>query len=275
MDYYTILGVNKNADPDDIKKAYRRLAAQHHPDKGGDTAKFQEVQKAYETLSDPGKKQQYDNPNPFNGQQGPSGFHFNFGGGAPGGFNFHTQGFDMNDIFGQMFGQANPFQQRQQVFRTQISVTLEDAYNGGNQVLRLQTSAGNKVININIPKGIKTGDQVRYDNVLEAGQLIIEFSVQPHLRFDRKGNDLYCNQQISVLDLIAGNKFEFKTISGKTFEVEIKPKTQPYVQLKIAGQGMPIPNTDQYGDQIILIKPIIPDKIDLSITESILRSRNS
>lgn len=275
MDYYQTLGVDRNSSPDDIKKAYRKMAAQHHPDKGGDTAKFQEVQKAYETLSDPQKKQQYDNPNPFGGQQGPGGFHFNFGGGAPGGFHFHHQGFDINDLFGQMFGQQNPFQQRQQVFRTQMSVTLEESYNGGNQVLRIQTQAGSKVINIDIPKGIKDGDQFRYDGILDGSTLIVEFKVQPHLKFERKGNDLYCNQQISVLDLITGNKFQFRTISGKTFEVEVKPLTQPYIQLKIAGQGMPITGSDKYGDQIILIKPFIPDKIDPSITESILRVRNS
>ena len=274
MDYYQTLGVGRDANPDDIKKAYRKMAAQHHPDKGGDTAKFQEVQKAYETLSDPQKKQQYDNPHGHHG--GPGGFHFNFGGGQPGGFHFHTHGFDINDLFGQMFGQQNPFQQRQQqVFRTQVHITLEDAYNGSSQVLRLQTPVGNKVINIDIPKGINNNDQIRYDNVIDGASLIVEFIVQPHLKYERKGNDLYCNQPISVLDLIAGNKFEFKTISGKTFEVDIKPKTQAYIQLKIAGQGMPIKGTDRYGDQIILIKPYIPDNIDPSITESILRSRNS
>jgi len=273
MDYYTLLGIAKNASQDEIKKAYRKMAALHHPDRGGDTAKFQEMQKAYETLSDPQKKQQYDNPNPFGGQPGAGGFNF---GGAPGGFHFHHQGFDINDIFGQMFGQQNPFQQKQpQVFRTQISIPLDESYTGGKQVLKVQTQGGSKIINIDIPKGVKEGDQFRYDNMLDGATLIVEFKLQPHLRFERKGNDLYSNHQISVLDLIAGNKFEFRTISGKIFEVDVKPNTQPYIQLKIAGQGMPILGTDKYGDQIILIKPVIPDKIDQSITESILRSRNS
>ena len=273
MDYYKTLGVERNSTPDEIKKAYRKLASQYHPDKGGDTAKFQEIQKAYETLSDPQKKQQYDNPNPFNGH-GQQGFHFNFNGAGPAGFGFHSQGFDINDLFGQMFGQQNPFANRQQIFRTQMGVTLEDAYKGSNQVLKLQTQMGPKIINVDIPKGVKDGDQFRYDNIIDNATLIIEFKIQPHLRFERRDNDLYCNQQISVLDLIVGNKFEFKTISGKTFEVEVKPLTQPYMQLKIPGQGMPIQNTNQYGDQIILIKPIIPDMIDPSIIQSILRSRN-
>lgn len=276
MDYYTTLGVGKNASPDEIKKAYRKMAAQHHPDKGGDTAKFQEIQKAYETLSDPQKKQQYDNPNPFgpNGPGGmPGGFHFNFGGGGPGGFGFHAQGFDINDLFGQMFGQQNPFQQRQQIFKTQISITLEEAYSGTSQVLKLQTPQGNKVVNIDIPKGIQNGQQLRFDNLIEGGQLIIEFRIAQHLRFERRQDDLYVNHQISVLDLIAGNKFDFKTISGKVLEVEVKPNTQPFMQLKIPGEGMPIMNSDRYGDQYILIKPYIPDNIDKSIIDSILKSR--
>ena len=271
MEYYNTLGVDKNASQDDIKKAYRRLAAQHHPDRGGNTATFQKIQEAYDTLSDPAKRKQYDNPNPFQNGQGPQGFGFQ---GFPGGFHFHTEGFDINDIFNQMFRGQSPFGNRQQVYRTQMQITLEDAFNGLSQILKIQTNAGVKVINVDIPKGINNGDQLRYDNVIEGGVLIIEFAIQPHLRFDRKGNDLYSNHQISVLDLIAGNKFNFITISGKSFEVEIKPKTQPYAQLKIPNQGMPIANTSNYGDQIILIKPFIPDNIDNTITESILRARS-
>jgi DnaJ-class molecular chaperone len=77
-----------------------------------------------------------------------------------------------------------------------------------------------------------------------------------------------------VLDLIVGTKIEFVSISGKTFEVIVPPNTQPFMQLKIAGQGMPIPNTDQYGDQILLLKPFIPDKIDNRIIDSISMYRN-
>jgi len=92
MDHYATLGVAKNATQDDIKKAYRRMAAIHHPDKGGDTAEFQKIQSAYETLSDTEKKQQYDNPNPYGGMPG------GFPGGFPGGgFQFHTNGFNINE----------------------------------------------------------------------------------------------------------------------------------------------------------------------------------
>jgi DnaJ-class molecular chaperone len=262
MDHYATLGVSKNATPDEIKKAYRKLASQHHPDKGGDKAKFQDIQEAYSILSDTDKKAQYDNPQPQ---------------GFPGGFNFHTQGFDLNDIFGQMFqGQHNgPRGPRKQIYRTRVDITLQDAYQGTNKLLELSTMAGKKIIDIKVPKGVNQGDQMRFDNVMDNGMLIVEFNITHDLRFDRKGNDLYCNHSISVLDLIAGSEFHFKTISGKELIVTIKPKTQPYQNIRISGQGMPVVNTQSYGDQYILLKPFIPDTIDNTIIDSILRSRTN
>lgn len=261
MDHYAVLGVPKTATPDEIKKAYRKLASQHHPDKGGDTAKFQQLQEAYAVLSDPEKKAQYDNPQPQ---------------GFPGGFQWNVHGMDMNDIFSQMFGdfQRGPKNAGRQIFRTQVNVSLSDAFNGSNQILQVQTQQGQKVIDIKIPQGINQGDQMRYDNVIPHGTLIVVFNILPDLKFERRGNDLYANQTISVLDLIAGWNFEFRTISGKLVDVKIPPKTQPYMQMKLTGYGMPIINTSAYGDQYILLKPFVPDKISQEIIDSILRNRN-
>jgi DnaJ-class molecular chaperone len=264
MDHYSTLGVDKNATPDDIKKSYRKLASKHHPDKGGDTATFQKIQTAYDTLIDTNKRQQYDNPMP----QG-----FSQQGGMPPGF---------ENIFGQMFGGGNPFdpfsQQRRQpqpqVFRTTVNITLEQAYYGGEQVLKLQTPTKVHAVEIQIPKGIQNGNQMRIDNVLDGSGLVVEFRVEPHLKFDRQGNDLICPRSISVLDLIIGTSFEFVTMSGKTLEVTVKPKTQPYMQLKLTGQGMPIINSNSYGDQILLLKPFIPDTIDEKIVDIILQTKN-
>ena len=269
MDHYATLGVTKTATPEEIKKAYRKLASQHHPDKGGDTAMFQKIEEAYRILSDTEKRQQYDNPAPsFNG--------FNFGG--HGGPNMFTGDVNPEDIFAHIFGQraGNPFAQRsqRQVFRTQMVVSLNDAYLGTSQILKVQAPTGQKVINIDVPKGIQSGSQFKYDNVLDNATLLVEFHIQPHLKFERKGDDLYCNQKVSVLDLIVGTTVNFVTISGKEFEVKIPPKTQPFMQLKINGQGMPIPGTPLFGDQILLLKPFIPDIIDDEITQSILRSKS-
>jgi len=258
-DHYQTLGVSKTATPDEIKKAYRKLASQHHPDKGGDKAKFQDIQAAYDTLSSPDKRQQYDNP-------APQGFHQQ--GGVPPGF---------EHIFSQMFGGGNPFdpfnqrrqQPQQQVFRTTINISLEQAYHGGEQVLKLQTPTNVHAVTIQVPKGIQNGNQMRIDKVMDGASLIVDFRVEPHLKYDRQGNDLICNHSISVFDLIVGTSFEFTTLSGKTLEVTVKPKTQPFMQLKLANQGMPIHNTIMFGDQIILLKPFIPDIIDEEVINSI------
>jgi len=263
MDHYVTLGVNKNATPDDIKKAYRKLASKHHPDKGGDTATFQQIEEAYRILSDPQQRQQYDNPMPQNFGQ-----NFNFNGGPD-----IFQDF-MSQMFKQQHQQHQHRQRQKPVFRTTVTVTLEQSYKGEEQVIRLQTPTLTHAANIQTPKGIHNGDQVKFDNIIQEASLIVEFKIIPHLKYDRNGNDLLSNHPISILDLITGTSFEFTTLSGKTFEVTVKPKTQPFIQLKITGQGMPIHGTNQFGDQIILLKPYIPDIIDESIINSILQSKN-
>lgn len=260
MDHYAVLGVAKNATSDEIKKAYRKLASQHHPDKGGDTNKFQEIQIAYDTLSDPQKRAQYDSPQPQ--MQG-----------FPGGFHWNVNGVDLNDVFNHMFNSPMHGQQRKPVFRTRVDVTLYEAYHGTNKVLELATQHGKKVIDIKLPKGVNSHDQMKYNNVIDNGILVVEFNVLPDLKFDRKGNDLYCNQSISVLDLIVGTTLTFTAFSGKELHVFIKPKTQPFAQVKIAGYGMPISNSNGYGDQYLLLKPFIPDNIDDDIVNSILRTK--
>lgn len=260
MDYYNTLGVPRDADQDTIKKAYRKLAMQHHPDRGGDPNEFQKINEAYETLSDPDKKLRYDNPSAH-----PQGF--------PGGFSFNAQGFDLDSIFGQIFGHQAQRRARQ-VFRTTVTVSLADSYTGTDHVLQLALPTGVKVINIMVPKGVETGHQIRYEDVIENASLVIEFHVLKDLRFDRKGPDLYANYPISVLDLIVGTKVPFQNISGKMIEVTIPAKTQPSQQIRLPGMGMPIGNTGHYGDQILLLKPFIPDNVNDDIVESIKRNQS-
>lgn len=257
MDYYNTLGVPRTASPEEIKKAYRKLAMEHHPDKGGDVAKFQEITTAYETLSDTDKRFQYDNPHAH-----------------PADFGINVNGFDLNDLFGHIFGQrAN--RQTRQVFRTTVTVSLTDSYNGADHVLQLGLPTGVKVINVVVPKGVESGQQIRYEDVIENASLIIEFHVLKDLRFDRRGPDLIANYPISVLDLIVGTKVPFQNISGKMIEVTIPPKTQPSQQIRLPGMGMPVGNTGHYGDQILLLKPFIPDNVSNDIVESIKRNQSN
>jgi DnaJ-class molecular chaperone len=259
MDHYNTLGVPRDASQEDIKRAFRKLAMTHHPDKGGDPAEFQKINEAYNTLSDPAKRQQYDNPQPQNSPFG--------------GFQFHQHGFDLNDIFSQIFGQRGPQGGAgQQMYRTRVSVSLVDAYKGNDHILQISLPSGVKVINLKIPLGVQSGDQVRYDNVIENATLIVEYIVMPDLRFDRQGYDLYSNMPISVLDLIVGTKVEFTTIAGNKVEVTIHPNTQPSQQVRLRGLGMPFNSANQvYGDQILLLKPYIPDNIPSDIIDSIKR----
>ena len=265
MDYYNTLGVSRDASPDEIKHAYRKLASVHHPDKGGDTAKFQEIQQAYETLSDPSKKQEYDMPQ----------HHFGgFGGGFPGGgFSFQHGGINIDDIFGHMFGQGFAQNRRQQnpTYKIAVDVTLSEVLTGGEKVLQFQTHQGNQVVKIDIPQGVDNGTQLRYDNLIKDTTLIVEFRVHNHPIYERRGLDLYSTVQVSVLDLIVGTTIDFVTLSGKRMDVTVKPNTQPNATLRITGQGL-IKNY-QTGDQYILIKPFIPDNIHSDISEAIIRNR--
>lgn len=267
MDHYNTLGVAKNATPEDIKKAYRKLASQHHPDKGGDTSTFQKIQTAYDTLSNAEKKSQYDNPSQnFNFQDfGASGF--------PGGFSFNTGG-GFNDIFTEFFKQTTQQPRRAtQIYRTSVVISLEQSYTGGEQLLKIQSPTGHNMVKIDIPKGVHDGSQIRISDVLDGATLIVEFRIQKHLKFDRNGNDLYCTLPISVLDLIVGTTIEFTTISGTKLLVTVPPSMQPHMQLKITGQGMPINGSTFYGDQILLLKPFVPDNIDTSIIDSIKQAK--
>ena len=99
------------------------------------------------------------------------------------------------------------------------------------------------------------------------------YLINPNLKFDRNNNDLYSNVPISVLDLIAGTKIEFTTLGNKTLELTIPPKTQPFMQMRLQGHGMPIMNSNLYGDQIIVLKPFMPDKISDKVINAINQTR--
>jgi molecular chaperone DnaJ len=272
MDYYNTLGVSKTATPDEIKQAYRKLASAHHPDKGGDTAQFQKIQEAYDTLGNPQKKTEYDHPARGGGgvHFGP-GFSHEFNGGFPGGFHFNfdpASGMDMHDIFGQMFGHQR---QQKPTYKTTIWISLEQVLNGGEQILQFNTHTGNQIARVEIPVGVDNGSQLRYDNLITEATVIIEYRIHQHQKFERQGLDLLSEVEVSVLDLILGKDIEFDTLSGKKFVVTIKPKTQPNTTLRISKQGLTKNGTA--GDQLILIKPIIPAIIHQEIIDVINRHK--
>jgi DnaJ-class molecular chaperone len=252
MDYYSTLEIDKTATQDDIKRAYRKLAMKHHPDRtGGDDTQFKKIQEAYDTLSDPQRREQYDNPVPQ--------------------FGFSMGAMDADSFFSQFFGnRPGNGQQRKPTYRTVVAIPLVDAYKGTEHVLQIASPQGKHVVNIKIPAGIETGDAIKYDNIIENATLVVQFQVMQDLRYERRGSDLFSQHNISVLELIVGGKFKFRTIDDRNLEVKVSPKTQPFAQLRIPGAGMPN-KSGGYGDQIVLLKPFIPDTIDQTVIDAITK----
>lgn len=260
-DYYNILGVDRNASPDDIKRAYRKLAAQHHPDRGGDTAKFQEIQSAYDTLSDPEKRSQYDNPQP---QGFPGGFHFH-GNGFPPGFEEIFSNFP--DAFGGMF-RRQP--QRNKTLNIQTSITLEDSFFGKEIIANLNLPSGrNQTIEIKIPKGIQDGTTLRLSGMgddsfsnLPRGDIHLTVRVQPNSEFQRQGDDLIKSIDLNCLDAIIGKNIRINTIDQKELEIKINPGTQHGQIFSINGYGMPnVQNNLMRGRLLVHTNIIIPTNL--------------
>jgi curved DNA-binding protein len=255
MDHYTTLGISKTASPDEIKRAYRKMASIHHPDKGGSTDTFQKIEEAYRILSNPETRQQYDKPMP-------SGFNFSFG---PGGVN-------IDDILSQFFNQ-HAAQQVPKTYRTTVWLTLEQAYTGYEQALNLQTEVKTVAFKVVIPAGVQDTQQLRYDNIIPGAILIIEYRIHKNLKFERRNNDLLINHPVSILDLIVGNNIEVDTISNKKIKITIPERTQPNSTLRISGHGMPLLNSQAYGDLFIQLKPYMPATIDSEIINAINKTR--
>jgi curved DNA-binding protein len=265
MDYYQTLGIARDASQDDIKKAFRKLASQHHPDKGGDTAMFQKIQEAYATLSDPQKKQQYDNPSPFGTNADGSWKEA----GVPPGFEqfFHQFGPDLGSIFGNHFGQRRP---RNRNVNLETEITLEEACRGKEIIASYRLSNNQeRTFEVKIPPGTHDGLTLRIagagDNAFQgapAGDAMLSVRVLQHPRFQRNGADLIEQINISVWDALLGKDVEVQTISGEKVTVRIKEGTQPESFLRIQGYGMPnLNNPSVRGNHMILIKVQVPNNL--------------
>lgn len=248
-DYYKILGVEKTASADDIKRAFRRLASIYHPDReGGDTEKFQQIQEAYAVLSDSQKRAEYDSPQSRFGE-----------------FNFNFNNFPFQDIFQQFHRQQQPHT----VYRTSISITLEEVLHGTQHTINLQTRTGNTVARVNCPPGIEHGQQIKYDNILDNASLIVTWFILPHLLYTRNGSDIITTSKINVLELIVGKYIRVKGLDLREFEINVPARTQPGTILRIPGQGLPVLNTNHRGDLRIEVQGYIPVSIPQTVIQAI------
>jgi curved DNA-binding protein len=261
MSYYDVLGVPRSATADEIKRAYRKLASQHHPDRGGDTAKFQEIEAAYRTLSDTEKRSQYDNPNPFFSQN-PSG-----------GWQQAGAHFNMDDIFA-MFNQGMRQQGRRNHVRMTVWITLAEAAQGVSKTLNVGTSMGSSTVQIGIPKGIDNGDNVQYGGVAPGGlDLVVNFRIHPDARWRRDGLNLHTDQRISVWDLILGADLEVTTVTGATIVMRVPANTQPGTVMRVRSHGMPN-NQGQVGDCFVRLQAELPKSIAPEIVAAIQQYKN-
>jgi curved DNA-binding protein len=260
-DYYSTLGVSKNASPEEIKRAYRKLASQHHPDKGGDTQRFQEIQAAYDTLSDPNERNKYDNPTPQMG-----GFQFHQG--VPSGFeDFFSQAFGGHP-FGDLFRQRN--MQRNRHLNLQTSITLEESFNGKELIANITLPSGREqTLQIKIPPGVQDGTTLRLSGMGDdtfpnapRGDIHLNISVIPHPVFQRKGDDLVQSVNINCIEAMLGKVLTIKTIEGKTLNVNIDPGTQHGAVMSVQGHGMPNINDARFRGRLLLeISVSIPNNL--------------
>jgi len=278
-DYYKTLGVERNAGEDDIRKAYRKLAMQYHPDRNPNDKqaeeRFKEINEAYQVLSDPQKRTHYDRlgsdysswqrrgaPGDFNWDQ--------YSGGFPGG---RVEYGDLDDLFGGAGGFSDFFRtifgreaqggtgtrtrtrQQPQGYQQELEITLDEAYKGATRLL--QTDSKQK--QVRIPAGVRTGSKVRVPGVGPNGldlYLIIDVKEDP--RFERRGNDLHSTANVDVFTAILGGEAEVETLGGKV-KLNIPAGTQPEQVFRLAGRGMPsVKNTNEKGDLYVRLKVQVP-----------------
>jgi len=248
MDYYQTLGVNRTASDTEIKAAYRKLAMQYHPDRGGDSQRFSQINEAYEVLKDPQRRAQYDNPQPQG--FGPNGFQ------GMGGF---------EDLFTQFgFNRRQAMQNR----NVQIGHTIEllDVFTGKSVITKYTLQSGRtETLEINIPAGVKNNDVVKFrgygdDSIrgLPRGDLILKIRVKKHPKWERDENNLMCVIAVDVFDCILGGKVDLKTLDDSTLSINIPPATNAGTVLSIGGYGLPDINTGKKGNIYVKIKTKTP-----------------
>ena len=281
-DYYKILGIERNASEDDIRKAYRKLAMQYHPDRNPNDKqaeeRFKEINEAYQVLNDPKKRSHYDrlgsDYSNWQRRGAPGDFNWDeYGGGFPGGVRVEYG--DLDDLFGgagaggfsdffrAIFGQAGGgatgtrtrTRQQPQGYQQELEISLDEAYQGTTRVFE----SDGKQKQVRIPAGVRTGSKVRVAGAGPNGlDLYLIIDVRDDPRFERRGNDLHTTSTVDVFTAILGGEADVETLNGKV-KLNIPAGTQPEQVFRLAGRGMPtIKNKDEKGDLYVRLKVQIP-----------------
>jgi DnaJ-class molecular chaperone len=295
-DYYDVLGVAEDASADDLKKAYRKLAREHHPDRNSGDKKaedrFKEVQEAYDVLGDATKRKQYDRlrRDPYAGRYGPGSPFAGFGdAGREDGARFYrapdgtyvrveTTGAGpeadyifgggsggLGDLFGDLFGggatggpRRRPREASAPDAEATLQLSFEDALQGGPQTFRI----GEETLRIEVPQGVRPGYKVRLRGKGPAGpdgkrgDLYLSIDVTPHPRFRREGDNLITTETVNAVQAMLGTRREVETPHGTRVRVRIPAGTQPGERLRLRGQG--VRTADAKGDLFVEIRVEVP-----------------
>ena len=277
MDYYSILGVPKTASEKEIRSAYKKKSMQHHPDRGGNEEQFKRVNEAYQTLKDPAKRQQYDNPHPQG--FGPGGFE----GVNPRGFEdmMRQAGFNFGPGFGPGF--ANQRQTpRNRDITVAADVTLLDVLQGKNLYIQYRLSTGEiETVNVDIPPGANHGDTVQYEGLGDKGNiryprgnLHVKIRVQKNRTFRRDNDNLILKKHVNVFDLLLGCVIIITTLDNRNLELKIPQGTKPGTRFSIPGYGLPNMHTRKTGNMYVEIDTEIPKITDENVLNKIQQIKN-
>lgn len=266
MDYYSILGINEKASQDEIKKAYKKLAMKNHPDRGGDTKKFQEISQAYDTLGDAQKRAQYDAQrngfNPFGQDMGPG---------------FHNINEMFNFAFGPGFASFGAQGRRNKDLTIRVSITLKQSYNGTQVEARYNTPTGRtQTVVVDIPAGVQHGQTVRYGGLgddsipsLPRGNLNVQIMVEPDPDFERINEDLYTTLKISAFEAMVGCEKSVKCLDGNSLSIKLRAGIHHGTEYCASGKGFKNPNNGRAGNFMIRISVEIPKVVDESLVKEL------
>jgi len=268
MDYYSILGVPRNASPEEIKKAYRKLAMSHHPDRGGDHNKFAQINSAYDVLSNSDKKAAYDNPQHqgFNSHDFQR-YHDPFGG-TP-----------FDHIFGQGFAQQRQTPRNRDI-NLQAKIDLKDTITGKNLIMQYQLSTGRlETVTVDVPAGAKHGDTIQYEGLGDEGHsryprgnLLVRIVVNKNKNWERDQDNLITKKTINVFDFLTGCAIIIETLEDKHLELKIPKGTKIGTTFSIPDYGVPNMRSGKRGKLYINVDafvPVITDDALLSKIEQI------
>ena len=254
-DHYTTLGVEKNASQHDIKKAYRKLAHIHHPDKGGDQAKFKDISVAYDTIGDAQKRTEYDNQqsHPQFGGGGHHSFHDVFG-------QHFAQQFGGNNPFGNMFGHQA---QRNRDLSLNCQISFLDSYNGKHLEAKYMLPSGKpQNVVIDVPAGVVNGTTINYSGLgddsvphVARGNLHVTIMVTPSDTFRRQGDCIYTDIEINAIEAMIGCKKEVEFITGEKMLIEIRQGVENGAEYAKAGYGFAnVHNGRKHGRFVTVVK---------------------